>query len=157
MFSVTLSGVARVWLRGDPSACRPQTSWLPTNSTLICRLSFCARGAGSMAPRVSCADNGYCWSTPKCRNLGAQHAFFEGKKAEETAPRKSTLRTLKRGCPTVSGRFLIDPTRDDRQRRYSLTYKNLQFLGGLPISGIEVIPLLLHFIILRRLFSGMDD
>ena len=37
----------------------------------------------------------YCWSTPKYRNCCAQHAFFEGKKAEETAPRKSTPRTLK--------------------------------------------------------------
>jgi hypothetical protein len=27
--------------------------------------------------------------------LGVQDAFFEGKKAEETAPRKSTPRTLK--------------------------------------------------------------
>jgi hypothetical protein len=38
---------------------------------------------------------GYCWSTPKCRNLGVQDAVFEGKKAEETSPRKSTPRTLK--------------------------------------------------------------
>jgi hypothetical protein len=38
---------------------------------------------------------GYCWSTPKCRNLGVQDAFFEGKKAEEASPRKSTPRTLK--------------------------------------------------------------
>jgi hypothetical protein len=38
---------------------------------------------------------GYCWSTPKCRNLGVQDAVFEGKKAEETSPRKSTSRTLK--------------------------------------------------------------
>src|SRR5215813_12598012 len=37
----------------------------------------------------------YCWSTPKCRNLGVQDTVFEGKKAEETPPRKSTLRTLK--------------------------------------------------------------
>jgi hypothetical protein len=37
----------------------------------------------------------YCWSTPKCRNLGVQYAFLEGKKAEETSPRKSTLRTLR--------------------------------------------------------------
>src|SRR6266702_5464447 len=40
---------------------------------------------------------GYCWPTPKCRNLCVQHAFFEGKKAEETSPRKSTHRTLKPG------------------------------------------------------------
>jgi hypothetical protein len=38
---------------------------------------------------------GYCRPTPKCRNLCVQHAFFEGKKAEETFPRKSTHRTLK--------------------------------------------------------------
>jgi hypothetical protein len=39
--------------------------------------------------------DGYCWPTPKYRNWCAQHAFFEGKKAEETSPRKSTSRTLK--------------------------------------------------------------
>jgi hypothetical protein len=39
--------------------------------------------------------DGYCWSTPKYRNWRAQHAFFEGKKAEQTSPRKSTPRTLK--------------------------------------------------------------
>src|SRR5215471_4260481 len=38
---------------------------------------------------------GYCWPTPQYRNWCAQHAFFEGKKAEETATRKSTSRTLK--------------------------------------------------------------
>src|SRR5262249_20684328 len=38
---------------------------------------------------------GYCWRTPKYRNGCAQHAFLEGKKAEETSPRKSPLRTLK--------------------------------------------------------------
>ena len=38
---------------------------------------------------------GYCWPTPKYRNWCAQHAFFEGNKTEETAPRKSTPRTLK--------------------------------------------------------------
>jgi hypothetical protein len=40
---------------------------------------------------------GYCWPTLKYRNWYAQHAFFEGKKAESTSPRKSTLRTLKLG------------------------------------------------------------
>jgi hypothetical protein len=38
---------------------------------------------------------GYCWPTPKCRNMCVQHAFLEGKKAEETSSRKSTPRTLK--------------------------------------------------------------
>jgi transposase len=38
---------------------------------------------------------GYCWRTQKCRNLCVRHAFFEGKKAGETSPRKSTARTLK--------------------------------------------------------------
>ena len=42
-----------------PRACRCQkTSWPSTNSTLFCGLSFCARGAGSIAPCVSCANNG---------------------------------------------------------------------------------------------------
>src|SRR5215216_6571962 len=40
-------------------------------------------------------SGGYCWPTSKCRNLCVQHACFEGKKAEETSPRKSTHRTLK--------------------------------------------------------------
>src|SRR5215471_3101790 len=38
---------------------------------------------------------GYCWPTPKCRNVCVQHACFEAKKAQETSPRKSTPRTLK--------------------------------------------------------------
>src|SRR6266705_6896041 len=42
-------------------------------------------------------SGGYCWPTPRCRNLGVQHACFEGKKAGETSPRKSTPRTLKPG------------------------------------------------------------
>src|SRR5215218_9479252 len=37
----------------------------------------------------------YCWPTPKGRNLSIQDAVFEGKKADETSPRKSTPRTLK--------------------------------------------------------------
>jgi hypothetical protein len=40
---------------------------------------------------------GYCWPTPRCRNLCVQHACFEGKKAGETSLRKSTPRTLKLG------------------------------------------------------------
>src|SRR5215470_6974394 len=39
----------------------------------------------------------YCWRTQKCRNVCIPHAFFEGRKAEETSPRKSTLRPLKLG------------------------------------------------------------
>jgi hypothetical protein len=31
---------------------------------------------------------GYCWRTPTYRNGYVQHTFFEGKKAEETSPRK---------------------------------------------------------------------
>src|SRR5215475_2418204 len=38
---------------------------------------------------------GYCWRTQKCRDVGLQHVFFEGKKAGETCARKSTSRTLK--------------------------------------------------------------
>src|SRR5215475_4399016 len=34
---------------------------------------------------------GYCWPTPQYRNWCAQHAFLEGKKAEETSPRKVLL------------------------------------------------------------------
>jgi hypothetical protein len=40
---------------------------------------------------------GYCWPTPKCRNLCVHHAFVEGKKVETTSLRKSTPRTLKPG------------------------------------------------------------
>jgi hypothetical protein len=51
--------MSRQWrVRGPPGHTLSRTSWLPTNSTLICRLSFCAYGAGSIASRVSCADNG---------------------------------------------------------------------------------------------------
>src|SRR5215217_213643 len=46
-------------------------------------------------PNMSPKTSGYCWPTPTCRNWCAQHAFLEGKKAEETPPRKSTSRTLK--------------------------------------------------------------
>src|SRR5215470_19799178 len=38
---------------------------------------------------------GYCWRTPQGRKSCVPHAFFEGKKAGETSPRKSTPRTLK--------------------------------------------------------------
>jgi hypothetical protein len=38
---------------------------------------------------------GYCWPTPKYRNMCVPHAFLGGKKAGETSPRKSTARTLK--------------------------------------------------------------
>jgi hypothetical protein len=41
-------------------------------------------------------SGGYCWPTPTCRNWRAQHAIFEGKKAETTSPRKSTSRTLRK-------------------------------------------------------------
>jgi hypothetical protein len=47
------------------------------------------------AQPLSRKTSGYCWSTPQYRNWCAQHAFFEGKKAGETSPRKSTPRTLK--------------------------------------------------------------
>jgi len=40
------------------SACCPKTSWLATKSTFICGLSFCARDAGNIAPRLPCTDNG---------------------------------------------------------------------------------------------------
>ena len=41
-----------------PSARCLKTSWPTTNSTFISVLSCRARGAGSIAPLVSCADNG---------------------------------------------------------------------------------------------------
>jgi hypothetical protein len=44
---------------------------------------------------MSQKTEGYCWPTPKCRNLCGPYAFLEGKKAEKTSPRKSTPRTLK--------------------------------------------------------------
>jgi hypothetical protein len=34
---------------------------------------------------------GYCWPTPKCRNMCVPHVFLEGKKAEETSSRKVLL------------------------------------------------------------------
>src|SRR5712691_1031808 len=53
-----------------------------------------AADGSRIAPNVP-QSPGYCWPTPRCRNLGVQHACFEGKKAGETSPRKSTPRTLK--------------------------------------------------------------
>ena len=50
---------------------------------------------GFRPPYVWMKTFGYCWPTPKCQNLCVPHAFFEGKKAEETSPKKSTPRTLK--------------------------------------------------------------
>ena len=41
-----------------PFAYCPETSWPTTNSTFISISSFCARGAGNIAPLGSCADNG---------------------------------------------------------------------------------------------------
>jgi hypothetical protein len=41
-----------------PSACCRKTSWPPTNSTFIDVLSFCTRFAVTIAPRVSCTNNG---------------------------------------------------------------------------------------------------
>ena len=46
---------------------------------------------------------GYCWPTPKYRNWYAQHAIFEGKKAEQT-PREKVLLELEGGWPTGIGR-----------------------------------------------------
>src|SRR5215468_2441057 len=51
-----------------------------------------ARGLPYLRPRIAVAlllprlrlTPGYCWPTPRCRNLCVQHAFFEGKKTEET-------------------------------------------------------------------------
>jgi hypothetical protein len=40
--------------------------------------------------------------------LGVQDAFFEGKKAEETSPRKSTPRTLKEVDQQYPGDYLAD-------------------------------------------------
>src|SRR6266436_2913608 len=50
-----------------------------------------------MSSEVSEKTFGYCWPTPKCRNMCVPHAFLEGKKAGETYVRKSTSRTLKPG------------------------------------------------------------
>src|SRR5262245_38022843 len=49
----------------------------------------------TLTPLKSQKTDGYFWRTQKCRTLCIPHAFFEGQKAEETSPSKSTLRTLK--------------------------------------------------------------
>jgi hypothetical protein len=69
----------------------------------------------SSGPQKRRKTTGYCWSTPKCRNLGVQDAVFEGKKAEETSPRKSTPRTLKEDdqqypVPEQVGKTLLGST-----------------------------------------------
>jgi hypothetical protein len=80
--------------------------------------------------------SGYCWSTSKYRNLCVQHAFFEGKKAQETFPRKSTSRTLRQvdqqypsvcwtpfTLPYISARSCPE-TRYSNQRRVDPAYRN---------------------------------
>src|SRR5947209_8676203 len=53
------------------------------------------RGSGAFCGKARQITPGYCWRTPKCRNLRIPHAFLEGQKAGKTSPRKSTPRTLK--------------------------------------------------------------
>src|SRR4029453_2377334 len=69
---------------------------------------------------------GYCWPTPKYPNWYAQHAFFEGKKAESTSPRKSTPRTLKE-----VGQQYLDVL---------LTVIIIEYLVNLRTQGLDVFP-----------------
>jgi hypothetical protein len=77
----------------DPTA--PKGVWhLPCKPVPRSRDQACSR-SNKQSCRGTRKTGGYCWPTPKYRNWCAQHAFFEGKKAEQTSPRKSTPRTLK--------------------------------------------------------------
>jgi hypothetical protein len=49
---------------------------------------------------------GYCWRTPKGRNLCISHAFLEGKKAGDAYARKSGAGTLKEVSEGFSRHFL---------------------------------------------------
>src|SRR5215471_13978904 len=88
---------------------------------------------------------GYCWPTPKCRNVCVQHACFEDKKAKETSPRKSTPRTLKQvgqqyppvfatGCRSLpqgqSACRITHATNRKRSRRYQEIQLSLHRGGG---------------------------
>src|SRR5215471_15182965 len=75
-----------VWRKG-------MTMTIGAVSTII--LVVCKKLTPLVMYGLSHKTPGYCWSTPKYRNWCAQHAFFEGKKAEQTSPRKRTSRTLK--------------------------------------------------------------
>ena len=59
-----------------PSACCRKTSWPPTNSTFIDVLSFCTRFAVTIAPRVSCTNNGRILLVNPFKVLGG---LFSGK------------------------------------------------------------------------------
>src|SRR5262249_5809361 len=76
-------------LHREPVTPRPPA----IRSPLRCPPAVAATGMPS--PHPAPKTPGYCWPTPRCRNLCVQHAFFEGKKTEETSPRKSTPRTWK--------------------------------------------------------------
>src|SRR2546425_4744341 len=88
--------------------------------------------------RATRKTGGYCWRTQKCRNLCVPHAFFEGQKAKETSPRKSTPRTLKEVGQQYPGVFRADAARENpcgtrRQRTSPLSLgKTLRQMGLTP-------------------------
>jgi hypothetical protein len=86
-----------LWCRGcttAPPRCPLLLSVYGASSSTITVIAYISntKNENSYAMHIT---GGYCWRTQKCRNLCVRHAFFEGKKAGETSPRKSTARTLK--------------------------------------------------------------
>jgi len=60
-------------------------------STLLLEGHHVSRNVPCLWAEVIIIVGHYCWSTSKYRNLCVRHAFFEGKKAKETFPRKVLL------------------------------------------------------------------
>src|SRR4029450_9119395 len=90
-----------------PSACCRKTSWPPTNSTFIDVLSFCTRFAVTIAPRVSCTNNGrillakLLQSSRSTFSWGSFLSFFAFKEGI-----LDTQISALGGWPTVSGRLV---------------------------------------------------
>jgi hypothetical protein len=90
----------------------------------------------------ACVDltGGYCWPTLTCRNLCAQHAILEGKKAEETPSRKSTSRTLKQVGQQYPGVF--QNIGDLGKLKDAVTLKRSILMAKPDIEGRDFYPLL---------------
>src|SRR5215813_6668804 len=46
--------------------------------------------------------SGYCWRTPKCRNLSVQHAFLKAKKRGKLTQEKVLLELCRRFANSIS-------------------------------------------------------
>ena len=105
-----------------PSACCRKTSWPPTNSTFIDVLSFCTRFAVTIAPRVSCTNNGRILLVNPLQS--SRSTFSRGSLLSFFAFKEGMLGTpisVLGGWPTVSGRFV---------RQVFITARTLPFFSS---------------------------